>query len=242
MLKALIVGVILGAALVLGGVWLYFTSGRAPVAVTDPPLPFEKKLAHASLNAHLDKQQRSEPAVPADETNFLAGAEVYKHNCAVCHGLPGVAPTAISEGEYPKPPELFKGTGVTDDPAWETYWKAANGIRLTGMPGFKGRQRRQNLPSGQSRPDHSLREHHSPTSHRCGPDKITNEQSRIRKLSLDVPLSRCSGGARLPRIAKGSERRLQQKLCGRIATLLNPAPSSTDPHFANAETSKPNPP
>jgi thiosulfate dehydrogenase len=139
MLKALIVGVILGAALVLGGVWLYFTSGRAPVAVTDAPLPFEKKLAHASLNAHLDKQQRSEPAVPADETNFLAGAEVYKHNCAVCHGLPGVAPTAISEGEYPKPPELFKGTGVTDDPAWETYWKAANGIRLTGMPGFKGR-------------------------------------------------------------------------------------------------------
>ena len=139
MLKALIVGVILGAALVLGGVWLYFTSGRAPVAVTDPPLPFEKKLAHASLNAHLDKLQRSEPAVPADETNFLAGAEVYKHNCAVCHGLPDVAPTAISEGEYPKPPELFKGTGVTDDPAWESYWKAANGIRLTGMPGFKGR-------------------------------------------------------------------------------------------------------
>jgi mono/diheme cytochrome c family protein len=40
---------------------------------------------------------------------------------------------------YPKPPELFKGTGVTDDPAWETYWKATNGIRLTGMPGFKGR-------------------------------------------------------------------------------------------------------
>jgi thiosulfate dehydrogenase len=138
MLKALVVGIILGAALVLGGVWLYFTSGRAPVAVSDPPLPFEKKLAHASLNAHLDKQQRSEPAVPADETNLLAGAEVYKQHCAVCHGLPGVAPTAISEGEYPKPPELFKGTGVTDDAPWETYWKASNGIRLTGMPGFKG--------------------------------------------------------------------------------------------------------
>jgi mono/diheme cytochrome c family protein len=138
MLKALIVGVILGAALVLGGIWLYFTTGRAPVAVTDPPIPFEKKLAHAALNAHLEKQPRTNPAAPADETNFLAGADVYKQNCAICHGLPGAAPTAISEGEYPKPPELFKGTGVTDDPAWETYWKAANGIRLTGMPGFKG--------------------------------------------------------------------------------------------------------
>jgi hypothetical protein len=38
---------------------------------------------------------------------------------------------------FPKPPELFHGTGVTDDPAWETFWKAKNGIRLTGMPGFK---------------------------------------------------------------------------------------------------------
>jgi thiosulfate dehydrogenase len=139
MFKALIVGIILGAALVLGGVWLYFTSGRAPVAVTDPPLPFERKVAHASLNAHLDRQQRAEPAVPADETNFLAGAEVYKQNCAVCHGLPGAAPTNFSQGMYPKPPELFKGTGVTDDPAWETYWKAAHGIRMTGMPGFQGR-------------------------------------------------------------------------------------------------------
>jgi hypothetical protein len=26
---------------------------------------------------------------------------------------------------------------VTDDPAGETYWKVANGIRLTGMPEFK---------------------------------------------------------------------------------------------------------
>ena len=28
--------------------------------------------------------------------------------------------------------------GVTDDDEWETYWKAEGGIRMTGMPGFKG--------------------------------------------------------------------------------------------------------
>jgi mono/diheme cytochrome c family protein len=33
---------------------------------------------------------------------------------------------------------LLHGKGVTDDPAGETYWKVANGIRLTGMPGFSG--------------------------------------------------------------------------------------------------------
>jgi mono/diheme cytochrome c family protein len=37
----------------------------------------------------------------------------------------------------PKPPQLFKGTGVTDDESWESYWKVESGIRMTGMPGFK---------------------------------------------------------------------------------------------------------
>jgi mono/diheme cytochrome c family protein len=40
---------------------------------------------------------------------------------------------------YPAPPQLFQGTGVTDDDAWESYWKVENGIRLSGMPGFKER-------------------------------------------------------------------------------------------------------
>jgi len=38
---------------------------------------------------------------------------------------------------FPKPPQLFRCKGVTDDPASETYRKAANGIRLSGMPSFK---------------------------------------------------------------------------------------------------------
>lgn len=139
MVRALVVGILIGVLLVFAGVWFYFTSGRAPVAVTDPPLPFEKKLAHAALDAHVERQGPKDPAVPADEVNYLAGADVYKHNCAVCHGLPGDAESAIAHGMYPKPPELFHGTGVTDDPAWETHWKTENGIRMTGMPGFKGR-------------------------------------------------------------------------------------------------------
>ncbi len=139
MLKALAIGVFLGFLLVFAGVWFYFTTGRAPVAVTDPPLPFEARLAHGAMHARVAKQTPVEPAVPADETNLLAGADVYKQNCAVCHGLPAEPESAIAHGMYPKPPELFHGTGVTDDPAWETHWKAENGIRMTGMPGFKGR-------------------------------------------------------------------------------------------------------
>ncbi len=138
MLK-LIVGIVLGVLLVPAGMYFYFAKGLAPIAVTDAPFPFEKKLANMALDAHLDKQQKTEPVVPADETNYLAGAQVFKENCAVCHGLPGREKTAIAEGMYPPPPQLFRGVGVTDNPAWESFWKAENGIRMTGMPGFKGR-------------------------------------------------------------------------------------------------------
>jgi len=62
---------------------------------------------------------------------------VYRNNCAVCHGLPGANPPAMTVGMYPPPPQLFHGKGVTDDPVGVTYWKIENGIRLTGMPGFR---------------------------------------------------------------------------------------------------------
>ena len=96
MVKALLVGILLGVILVFGAVWMYFTGGHAPVAVADPPMPLEGKLAHSSLHAYLDKQKPLESPIPADEKNLLAGAEVYKQNCAVCHGLPAGPETSIA--------------------------------------------------------------------------------------------------------------------------------------------------
>lgn len=139
MAKGIIVGIFLGLVLAFVGVYLYFSTGRAPVAVSAPEMPFERKFANLALHSYLDKLPHAAPQVPADESNFLAGAKVYKDHCAVCHGLPGEPKTTIAEGMFPKPPQLFRGMGVTDDEPWETYWKVANGIRMSGMPGFKER-------------------------------------------------------------------------------------------------------
>ena len=136
--KGLVIGFLLGVLALVACVYVYFATGRAPVAMSDPDMPFEKMLAHKALHARIASEKPQDSPVPADEANFLAGAEVYRKNCAVCHGLPNRPQTPIAQGLRPKPPQLFHGTGVTDDPAWETYWKATNGIRMTGMPGFKG--------------------------------------------------------------------------------------------------------
>ena len=137
MLKGVVVGFVLAVIILVGGVYYYFAAGMAPVAIADPLMPFERKLAHMALVAHIEKQTISQPGVAADEANYLAGAEVYKQHCAVCHGLPGQPPTDYETIMFPKPPQLFRGKGVTDDPVGESYWKTANGIRLSGMPGFK---------------------------------------------------------------------------------------------------------
>jgi thiosulfate dehydrogenase len=131
-----ILGLLLGLLLVPFGAYLYFAGGSAPVATTDSDMPFESKLAHMALDARISKEMpKTVPIQPSDE-GYLAGAELYKQHCAVCHGVPLAPKSAIANGMYPRPPQLLQGKGVTDDEAGETYWKIFNGIRLTGMPGF----------------------------------------------------------------------------------------------------------
>jgi thiosulfate dehydrogenase len=137
MIRGLLSGIILTLVIVFGGIYLYFATGRAPVTTDSPEMPFEHKMAHMALDAYMDKMPHSNSPVPADENNFLEGANTYKEHCAVCHGLPDQPKNAIADGMFPKPPQLFHGTGVTDDEAWQTYWTISGGIRMTGMPGFK---------------------------------------------------------------------------------------------------------
>ena len=109
MIKGLVIGCLLAVLILAGGFFYYFASGMAPVATADPPMPFEKKLANTSLDAHIEKQHVAKPPVAADEPTFLASAEVYKQNCAVCHGLPSQPPTDYASTMYPKPTQLFRG-------------------------------------------------------------------------------------------------------------------------------------
>jgi thiosulfate dehydrogenase len=136
MMKGFAFGVVVTMLVILTAVYVYFATGMAPVATSASPMPFEKKFARMALHTRVEKEMPTQVPVQADEANLVAGAHVYMEQCAVCHGVPGKDQTAIAKGEFPRPPHLFRGKGVTDDEPGETYWKVANGIRLTGMPGF----------------------------------------------------------------------------------------------------------
>jgi thiosulfate dehydrogenase len=137
-MRAFLVGLVIGIVLVPAAGFLYVWLGYAPVATKAAPLPFERKLAGIALDKRIDKEAPKDSPVQATEENLLAGAKIYIENCAVCHGTTADSENAIAKGMFPHPPPLLHDTGVTDDPVGETYWKVANGIRLSGMPGFSG--------------------------------------------------------------------------------------------------------
>ncbi len=136
-------GIILCLVLLPLVVLAWFRWGHPPVAVADPPFPMEGKIVNIPLSARIEREMPATPALQPDEATLSAGAEVYGDQCAVCHGFYG-KPSSLGSSMYPKAPQLWAKhksssvVGVSDDPPGETYWKVANGIRLTGMPSFKG--------------------------------------------------------------------------------------------------------
>ena len=140
----ILLGVVLGVVLVPLTVLGWFQFGQVPVAVGDPPLPQERLLTGVPLHARINREMVKIVPIPADENNLLAGAEIYRDQCAACHGFHG-KPSSFGAHMFPDAPPLWEmhhhGTetmmGVSDDPPGETYWKVANGIRLTGMPAYK---------------------------------------------------------------------------------------------------------
>jgi thiosulfate dehydrogenase len=137
--RGLALGVFLTLFLIFVGGYLLIHSGKVSMSTDAPSLPFESTLAHMALHASIGTAADDKDPVAPDEGNMAAGVVVYKQHCAVCHGIPGQPPTAIAQGMYPPPPQLFdKKDMVTDDPEGVTFWKVTHGIRLTGMPGFQG--------------------------------------------------------------------------------------------------------
>jgi thiosulfate dehydrogenase len=138
-----LLGVLIGIVLVPVAGLTYLKYGRPPVSVADEPFPLEREVSGIPLKARIEYEQVTSPPVKSDEDAFVAGAHIYAQECAVCHGFRGQA-SRFGMHMYPAATPLWEkhgksdAIGVSDDSLGETYWKIENGIRLSGMPGFKG--------------------------------------------------------------------------------------------------------
>jgi thiosulfate dehydrogenase len=134
-------GLIIGLAIWPIAALCYFRFGHPPVTVADRAFPLEAQLVMVPLHARAAEDQPKQVPLQATPENLLAGAQVYSMNCASCHGMQNQN-SSFATHMYPSAPQLLQAhgkkhvVGVSDDSPAETYWKVANGIRLTGMPAF----------------------------------------------------------------------------------------------------------
>jgi hypothetical protein len=68
-----------------------------------------------------------------DPTRISKGASEYAEMCSGCHLAPGMKRTQISQGLYPRAPELRRGNDLT--PA-EQFWIIKHGVKMTAMPAW----------------------------------------------------------------------------------------------------------
>jgi len=68
-----------------------------------------------------------------DPNRISRGAGQYADMCSGCHLAPGMKRTEISQGLYPRAPELRRTTTLTPE---EQFWVVTHGIKMTGMPAW----------------------------------------------------------------------------------------------------------
>ena len=68
-----------------------------------------------------------------DAKRISRGAGQYAEMCSGCHLAPGMKRTEISQGLYPRAPELRRKTDLA--PA-EQFWIVKHGVKMTGMPAW----------------------------------------------------------------------------------------------------------
>jgi mono/diheme cytochrome c family protein len=137
-----LLGIVIGLLLAPAALLAWFRFGHPPVAVSDAPLFEERLVTKIPLHARIDGEAPRVAPIADNEVNLVEGAEVYREQCASCHGFHGKS-SPFGAHMFPAAPPLWEKhgdrdvVGVSDDPVGETYWKVANGIRLTGMPAYK---------------------------------------------------------------------------------------------------------
>lgn len=82
------------------------------------------------------------PADLSDPKRVAAGAAQYAEMCSGCHLGPGMKRTELSQGLYPRAPELRRGSRLTSA---EEFWIIKHGIKMTGMPAWGVTHKDENL-------------------------------------------------------------------------------------------------
>ena len=102
-----LLGIVLGVLLVPVVVLAWFKFGKVPVAVADAPFPQERLITGVPLHARIDKEMPKASPLQPNEDTLVAGAQIYRDQCAACHGFHG-KPSSFGAHMFPDAPPLWE--------------------------------------------------------------------------------------------------------------------------------------
>jgi thiosulfate dehydrogenase len=132
-----LLGFAVAVVVVLAAGYCYVRFGFVDPRADMPVNWLESKIAMPALDAAVDRRagEAHNPLQPTD-TNLMAGMKIYQSNCAGCHGDTQHPHTAFGESFYPRAPQFAED--APDMPENQNFYIIQHGIRLSGMPAWKG--------------------------------------------------------------------------------------------------------
>ncbi len=119
--------------LIIGLIALIY-SGSYNVAATGPDSGIVEWVLETTMGKSVRRHAQGIVMPDLPEASRQKGVEHFTAMCVLCHGAPGVEPSAIGRGLKPQPPAL--ATIVHEWTPAELFWIVDNGIKMTGMPAF----------------------------------------------------------------------------------------------------------
>ena len=136
-MRAFIAGVVLCLIVCILAFLVIAYLGLVPTKATSEPPPWETAVMERAFDASIARHApKVENPVAPDDSALLAGMELYRNDCAGCHGDSNRRSDWGAHGFYPRAPQF--AFERPDKPDWQMFWIVKEGIRYTGMGAWGG--------------------------------------------------------------------------------------------------------
>ena len=137
-MRAFFWGVFLTIVLILVGAYLVVKLGYINFAADQEAPAIERHLAMTASDASMERRAPAlqNPLTPTEDT-LVAGAKLYRDNCAGCHGSSANPDAAMGHAFNPPAPQFMSDSADMADN--ENFYIIRHGIRWTGMPSWKAK-------------------------------------------------------------------------------------------------------
>jgi mono/diheme cytochrome c family protein len=135
MMKSFLFGILTMILLLALGL-VFALLGFVNMRADNPPFHLETSIAGHAMDASVARAaSKLINPVAADEANLVAGAQLYRDHCTLCHGDPVNPKAPLNDALNPPAPQFMEDKA--DMPENQNFFILQHGIRWTAMPGWK---------------------------------------------------------------------------------------------------------